>query len=208
MRLIRLCLALIVALCGAILAIHLIGGLYPNPIAVLFTNPDGSPCQMPCLFGVRPGVTTLEDAFRLLDKHPLTHGMDNGTTKAIAFLYSKEVWINLSITSDRLIVGMYLTYNVGSCPLCPALPVSSNRTPELAHVMQYAMPGNQTLYFLAQPNPGGGTIALNQKIRPPSIFSRCYVSQAMCFYNLRVQNSPPEPTEAFDFLYVFPHLSG
>src|SRR5437763_3228894 len=85
LRLIRLYLTLIVVLSGAIVAIHLIGGLYPNPIAVLFTNPDGSPCQMPGLFGARPRVATLQDAFRLLDKHPLTHGMDNGTNKAIAF---------------------------------------------------------------------------------------------------------------------------
>jgi len=76
LRLIRFCNALIVVFAVAMLAIHLIGGLFPNPIAVLFTNPDGSPCQMPCLFGVRPGVTTVDEALQLLDKHALTRGME------------------------------------------------------------------------------------------------------------------------------------
>jgi len=71
-RLIRLTLLLIVACAAAIFAAHLIGGTRPNPLAILFTNPDGTPCQRPCLLGVRPGVTKYEDAVTLIRKHPFT----------------------------------------------------------------------------------------------------------------------------------------
>src|SRR5436190_24167966 len=95
---------LIVVLSGAILAIHLIGGLYPNPIAVLFTNPDGSPCQMPCLFGVRPGKMTLDEGLRILDQHPQTHRMKYKSSDAYTLtLYSQPSEISLSLDNNELI---------------------------------------------------------------------------------------------------------
>src|SRR5260221_9359246 len=57
----------------SVYATRMIGGLHPSSAAVLFTNPDGSPCKLPCLFGIRPGETTVEEALRLLKTHPLTH---------------------------------------------------------------------------------------------------------------------------------------
>jgi hypothetical protein len=41
-------------------------------LAPWFTYADGSPCPMPCLFGIRPGVTPFSEVDRLLDAHPLT----------------------------------------------------------------------------------------------------------------------------------------
>src|SRR5262249_11028164 len=41
---------------------------------MIFTNPDGSACQQPCLFGIRPGTTTYDQAVVLLKTHPLTRG--------------------------------------------------------------------------------------------------------------------------------------
>ncbi len=69
-RLIRLTLLLIVICAAAIFAARLIGSTRPNPLAILFTNPDGTPCQRPCLLGVRPGVTKYEDAVAILRTHP------------------------------------------------------------------------------------------------------------------------------------------
>lgn len=69
-RLIRLTLLLIVTCAAAIFTTHLIGGTRPNPLAILFTNPDGTPCQRPCLLGVGPGETKYEDAVALLRTHP------------------------------------------------------------------------------------------------------------------------------------------
>jgi hypothetical protein len=39
------------------------------PLSALFTSPDGTPCN--CLFGIRPGKTTLDEALRIVSTHPL-----------------------------------------------------------------------------------------------------------------------------------------
>jgi len=49
---------------------RLVGSANPVPLAILLTNPDGSACQRPCLFGIRPGVTTMDQAMGLLRAHP------------------------------------------------------------------------------------------------------------------------------------------
>lgn len=43
----------------------------PPEFAKWFTYPDGSPCPMPCLFGIRPGVTRWEDINETLKIHPI-----------------------------------------------------------------------------------------------------------------------------------------
>lgn len=45
------------------------------PFATWFTNPDYTACQQPCLFGVRPGVSTLDHALAALITHPVTRRM-------------------------------------------------------------------------------------------------------------------------------------
>ncbi|MCC7448333.1 MAG: hypothetical protein IT324_13010 [Anaerolineae bacterium] len=69
-RLIRLAMLLIAACTALIVVTHLIGRSQPNPLAVLFTNPDGTPCDQPCLLGVRPGETTLDEGVALVRQHP------------------------------------------------------------------------------------------------------------------------------------------
>src|SRR5258707_4536031 len=95
----------IVALCGAILAIHLIGGLYPNPIAVLFTNPDGSPCQMPCLFGVRPSVMTLDEGLKILDQHPLTQAMETYSSERSELHNSAVASLQHAVCQHLIVIG-------------------------------------------------------------------------------------------------------
>src|SRR5262249_44610444 len=69
----RLVISLFGGLTAALFAIKGIGATQPDStFALLFTNPDGSPCSQPCLFGIRPGVTTYDEAVRLLKAHPLT----------------------------------------------------------------------------------------------------------------------------------------
>src|SRR5439155_3180845 len=41
-----------------------------SPVAALFTNADGTHCQLPCLFGIRPNDTRFNDALALLKAHP------------------------------------------------------------------------------------------------------------------------------------------
>src|SRR5215467_16109656 len=42
---------------------------------LLFTNPDGSPCQRPCLLGIRPGDMTFDATVALLKVHPVTRDL-------------------------------------------------------------------------------------------------------------------------------------
>jgi hypothetical protein len=68
---------LMLTLAIAILLARLVGSVRPKPalFSMLFTNPDGSPCERPCMFGVRPGKMTTEKAVEILKQHPITRGM-------------------------------------------------------------------------------------------------------------------------------------
>lgn len=48
----------------------------PVPIMAVFTNPDGAPCERLCLFGIQPGLTSIERARELLRSHPLTRQLE------------------------------------------------------------------------------------------------------------------------------------
>jgi hypothetical protein len=54
-------------LVGALIAACAVGRAAPSPVAVFFTNPDGSPCA--CILGVRPGMT-MEEAQKVFMSHP------------------------------------------------------------------------------------------------------------------------------------------
>ncbi len=58
-----------------ILGFNFLGTFKSNPMMPLFTNPDGSRCEMPCLFGIQAGITTIEEAITLIQHHPLTHNL-------------------------------------------------------------------------------------------------------------------------------------
>lgn len=66
--------AILTTLC--ILIARGVGDRVPLSMAIWFTNPDGSACPTPCLFGVRPGVTDRETAIRTLQAHPFSHDFD------------------------------------------------------------------------------------------------------------------------------------
>ncbi|MCC7450685.1 MAG: hypothetical protein IT324_24945 [Anaerolineae bacterium] len=69
-RFFRLVLISIGSLALIILIGRLVGSAYPVPLAILLTHPDGLSCQRPCLFGIRPGITTMDQAMDLLRAHP------------------------------------------------------------------------------------------------------------------------------------------
>jgi hypothetical protein len=56
-------------------AAKLTGPLRHDPMMPLFTNPDGSRCPMACLFGIRPGDTTFQEAVTLIQTHPMTDNL-------------------------------------------------------------------------------------------------------------------------------------
>ncbi len=48
----------------------------PSPlVATLFTNPDGTACQQPCLLGIQ-AETPYEETFALLKRHPFTRQLN------------------------------------------------------------------------------------------------------------------------------------
>jgi hypothetical protein len=64
--------ALTVVFSGMIPLTGALGRTAPPPeFAKWFTYPDGSPCSMPCLFGIQPGVTTPDEVRKILKTHPL-----------------------------------------------------------------------------------------------------------------------------------------
>jgi hypothetical protein len=71
LRLGRITVLLIIVFSSIPLIIRVIGDTYPSPVAILFTYPDGTPCELPCLFGIRPGKTSYKAAIALLKANPL-----------------------------------------------------------------------------------------------------------------------------------------
>ena len=73
-RFMRFVLFLCLTLAGTILVMCCVGSMRSLPSAALwetmFTNPDGSACQKPCMFGVRPGITTRREGLTILRVHP------------------------------------------------------------------------------------------------------------------------------------------
>jgi hypothetical protein len=49
-----------------------IGASRLSPVAAIFTNADGAPCKMPCLFGITPDDTDPDIVQAKFEAHPLT----------------------------------------------------------------------------------------------------------------------------------------
>lgn len=72
LRLFRLALGSMLLITAGVVAARFVGSTQTSALAALFTNPDGTACELPCLFGVRPGQTRAAEAIALLELHPLT----------------------------------------------------------------------------------------------------------------------------------------
>ena len=60
-----------------------IGDVQPVAFAAIFTNPDGTRCQRPCLLGVRPGITSSKQGFEILQAHPFTRNFEPDITRGL-----------------------------------------------------------------------------------------------------------------------------
>jgi hypothetical protein len=69
-RLAYFTLLLVIFLAVTIAVARLVGSSQSSSLVLLFTNPNGTPCQYPCLLGIRPGETAFDDAIALLQLHP------------------------------------------------------------------------------------------------------------------------------------------
>jgi hypothetical protein len=60
---------------GMVIARRIGAAQPPSSFALMFTNPDGTLCNMPCMFGIRVGETTEKQAIKLIQIHPLTRNL-------------------------------------------------------------------------------------------------------------------------------------
>jgi len=71
----RLIVILLLLLLSTVGVIRIAGEHEYGSFALLFANADGSPCQRPCLLGIRPGDMTFDAAVALLKVHPVTRDL-------------------------------------------------------------------------------------------------------------------------------------
>src|SRR5215831_18682515 len=73
-KLTQLMLGLVTAITVAVAGARLAGGA-SQPLSyfadTFMTNPDGSLCAQPCLFGVRPGLTGYAEVSHIVSAHPI-----------------------------------------------------------------------------------------------------------------------------------------
>jgi hypothetical protein len=75
------------------------------------SGPDGIACDRPCLFGIRPGETSFQQATKILRTHPLTRDakwLDGYTLQ----LPGPDAFIAFSLTIDGVVDGIVLTDNL------------------------------------------------------------------------------------------------
>jgi hypothetical protein len=158
MRLLRLSLLLVGGFALLITSIRLLGSLQPNPVAALFTNPDGSSCPLPCLFGANPDEMTVDQALDVLRAHPLLRNMrvsrlmlaaDNA--EFVVELQAKELVVaienNVPYTGDQRTIHAIVLRAAGN-PSAPAAP------PELRLIVGAAVTGD-VLSLLGSPESMG-----------------------------------------------------
>src|SRR5438874_102608 len=96
---------------SAIFTARLIGSARGSPLSILFTNPDGSDCQHPCIFGIRPGETGIEEATYLLASHPLTRDFSEIAHKPYTVRSQKydDILIEVDSTPDGVVDTVFVS---------------------------------------------------------------------------------------------------
>lgn len=71
---------------GLIAPMRLAASVAVSRVNYLFTNPDGTPCQRPCLLGVQPRIMSFRRATQILRLHPLVEQVDeSGCSRVSGF---------------------------------------------------------------------------------------------------------------------------
>jgi hypothetical protein len=109
------------------------GGDAPLPaFAQWFTYPDGKPCPMPCLFGIRPGVTKFDNAQAIINAHPLTNAHEaffDSLNGIKSFTFNHILWNH----SAEIIVKRGMDQTVAIVCLCNL--VSQKSTPTFRDIL-------------------------------------------------------------------------
>lgn len=99
-RLIRLSLLLVWLFASSAVLARSAGGAQASPAAILFTAPDGAPCEATCLLGVEPGVTSYLDANRILRAHPLVSSQYTWERAGAGTVEIMGTFLTVSLISD------------------------------------------------------------------------------------------------------------
>jgi len=215
-RRLSLVLGLVIGLYILIFAARAIAAQQPSALAEIFTNPDGSPCEMPCMFGVRPGVTTFERALTIFHEHPLTRNLKPPTlttgyseSHALVFVGASGGVILYSDTQSNPVVETMLicfsldavreyTITLGQ----EDIPIS----PSFDRVIQAAKLGD-VLGYLGSPSEWSIDL-----YRHPRIFSLRYpkYSMGISSFDTRLGETIAywESSNPYDFTLVDPLLEG
>ncbi|MCC7448334.1 MAG: hypothetical protein IT324_13015 [Anaerolineae bacterium] len=122
-RLIRLTILLVITCGTAIFAARLVGRTRPVPLAILFTNPNGTPCPRPCLFGVQPGATSFSDAVAMVRAHPFTRalGRDEISDQGQSYVSFNGPSMNIDVSSgsDDRVGSINIHINIAALRLAP-----------------------------------------------------------------------------------------
>ncbi len=176
----RLTSTLILVLYVVIHTVQGIGRLQPAPIAILFTNPDGTPCQQPCLFGVRPRETTYKQAIALLHAHPFTRNFRPNATGNV-----------LSDGQTSIIVGHFVA-NPGVSEI-----VLLSHSPS-SPIADWASLG-QVIGFLGAPDSVAVTSTFTTSF---------YSADRLVFVHRHRMDTPLDVQEPFEFLAVYAYPPG
>lgn len=142
-----------------VLLARLLGATQPeSPLAAVFSNPDGTPCAQSCIFGIRPGETSVADARMLIAEHPLTKNAE-WIEDDVLKLAGPDTFILFSETNDGLIESISLTASRGDNGA--AAPAGSLMESIMLgdymlvyDVTKVVLPGSEYVVFLA---PADGT---------------------------------------------------
>lgn len=163
----------------------------PSLLEQASSNPDGTPCAQPCLFGIHPGETSGEEVMRLLETHPLTYNAER-TTDEILWLKDSEYYVFYHVTPRGVVesIGMTATletlgYTLKVGPYPPATKASMEAVRLGDYVLTFGVTEVLLLErrYLLFPDSEVGTLAvtiqpddLNEPIKPDTPITALIVS--------------------------------
>lgn len=141
-RLVRIALALTLLFSAAIgMALRARAG-EAGAFLMLLSGPEGEACPLPCLLGIRPGVSTLDEALAALRAHPLTQGYRqrhqtnfNGATGEIGLQFTGPgPTVYLSGQLGARVIALAVWYS-GAAYIPDGPPAASPRVGEMIHLI-------------------------------------------------------------------------
>jgi hypothetical protein len=180
---------LLTTFAAAIFCVRLLGGIrQPSPLyAILFENPDGSTCQRPCLFGVRPGAMTVTEAIAILQAHPVTRDLKRDNSNAGPSVYIYFSGRNVTARIDSTGAWIDLLFHESIDPKLPPTPAWLLSDRSLGDVI----------------NAFGVPDLVEQDLNYHRVISLYYYARHLRIVHLRRSNQVITPDDALVSITVF-----